>query len=168
MRICYRKRNGALVPWQRFAKQFEAEYADGADLWMERAEERSQNQHKATFAAINEAWKNLREDDAQRYLTPDRLRKHALIEAGYFTSVHYPCASRAEAVRWCQMLARRSPDHRIILDGSTIEERIPKSQSYRSMTKREFAASMNAVLDVCAALTGVPVDELMRNADRAA
>ena len=168
MRICYRWTGNSWVPWKRFAATCDKEFAVGEDAWLERSEERSQNQHKATFAAINEAWKNLREDDAQRYLTPDRLRKHALIEAGYFTSAHYPCASRAEAVRWCQMLAKRNQDHRIILDGSTIEERIPKSQSYRNMTKREFQASMNAVLDVCAALTGISADELMKNADKAA
>ena len=49
-------------------------------------EERSMAQHRYYFASINEAWKNLPEDLAERFATPDQLRKFALIKAGYYTN----------------------------------------------------------------------------------
>ena len=50
------------------------------DIW----EPRSTASHNHEFAWLAEAWRNLPENLADLYPTPEHLRKRALIDAGYY------------------------------------------------------------------------------------
>ncbi len=133
-------------------------------------EDRSTASHRFYFASINEAWANLSEDHARQFLTPDDLRRHALIHTGYANPPqHFVCASRAEAVRLAGHLARITDEYaEVSVDGTTVTRLTARSQSYRAMKRSEFEASKRAVMDYVAGMIGVAPEELAKNAGQAA
>jgi hypothetical protein len=159
-------------PERRFMLACQKAFGEGEIKWLEEVFERSPESHKHYFACINEAWKNLPDDLALQFATPDRLRKHALINTGFFTMLSYPCDTAGEAVRWGQNLAREFPDDEVSMrnDGKSyiVERRMAASQSYKSMSKRKFQESKDKVLGFVSKMIGVSSDELGRNAGRAA
>lgn len=131
-------------------------------------EERSVNSHNHYFASIAEAWKNLPEQYAERFPSAEHLRKWCLVKAGYADERSIACASPEEAAK-VGAFVRPLDDFAVI----TVRENVvkvytAKSQSTRSMDKKEFGESKNAVLDICAEMVGVTQAELAANADRAA
>ena len=123
-------------------------------------EQRSDASHRSFFATVNEAWKNLREDDAERFPTPDSLRRYALIKAGFCDRRDIVCANNNEALKTAGLV--KALDAYSI---TTVSERVVSvwtavSQSKKSMGKQRFQESQNAVRDFCASLLGVSPDNL--------
>ncbi len=131
-------------------------------------EDRSWNSHRHYFAAIKDAWENLPEDQAERFPSPEHLRKYCLVRAGYSNSQTVVCESAAEARRFISLA--KSLDEFCVV---TIREKVAtvftaKSQSVKAMGAREFQDSKRKVLDECARLIGVEPSALAANAARAA
>jgi hypothetical protein len=170
--VRYRWTDGAWVPWRRFAAACEKEFAEGEDRWLEAIEDRSAQSHRHYFACIAEAWANLPEDLALRFPTPQTLRKWALIEAGWFVAMEpFTLTTPSGALRLAACLTKEYPDDRITIDPSdprTVSWKTAKSQSMRSMGKRDFQRSKDDVLDKISELVGVSAEELARNAGKAA
>ena len=127
-------------------------------------EPRSMESHQHFFACINEAWLNLPEALAERWTTPDELRKWALTHTGLRTTREYVARSNAEAQRVAKFETGGDQYCRIEIDGKTVRVHIPRSQSLTSMTRREFQQSKTAVLDVLAQKLGISVETLEANA----
>lgn len=132
------------------------------------SEERSTNSHSHFFAIVSEAWKNLHEDDADRFPTSDHLRKYALVKAGFCDERSIVCASKAEAQRVAAFI--KPIDEFAVVDSSerVVRVRTAKSQSFRAMGKKDFQASKEAVLEVLAAMVGVSGKSLSENAGASA
>ena len=131
-------------------------------------EERSMRSHRYFFASVNEAHKNLPDDLAERFATPDHLRKNALIQAGYRDERTFVAASKAEAVRLAAFLKPIDEYAVVVVRGSTVTSYTAKSQSVRAMGKAQFRESMDKVLDTVAAMIGTSKETLTANAETAA
>lgn len=131
-------------------------------------EERSTNSHKHYFAAIHECWKNLPETLADEYSTSEKLRKHALIKAGYADKQSIVCSNRTEALRLAAFI-RPIDDYAIVtVNGTVVTRYTAQSQSARAMGGKVFQDSKQAVLDIVSAMIGVTPDALSSNTAQAA
>ena len=125
-------------------------------------EERSAASHRHMFAALNSAWMNLPEDQAERFATAEHLRRFALIKAGYCDERSIVCASKAEAQRVAAFIRPMDDFAIVTISEAVVRVFTAKSQSVRAMGKADFQASKQAVLDVVADMLGVTADELAR------
>jgi hypothetical protein len=131
-------------------------------------EERSVNSHRHYFAAINEAWSNLPEDLVEQFPTPERLRKYALVRAGYADERSIVCASKAEAQRVAAFIRPMDQYAVVTVSESVVRVYTPQSQSMRAMGKKAFQESKDKVLNVIAQMIGVSAETLASEARRAA
>ena len=130
--------------------------------------DRSEASHRQYFAAINEAWSNLPEMDAERFATPEALRKYALIRAGWRDERTIVCASKAEAERVAAFV-RPMDEHAVVtFREAVVRVWTAQSQSYRAMGKTDFQKSKDDVLRVVGEMVGVTPADLSNNAGRAA
>jgi hypothetical protein len=140
-------------------------FVDGEEYRLGIIEERSAASHSHFFAALNDAWMNLNEEDSIRFPSVDILRSHALIKTGFSQSQEYICNSKAEAVRLASFLQRLDDYSVVVVSGSAVQRMVARSQAYRSMGKAEFEASKQAVLDYVAGMIGVTTKSLKENAE---
>lgn len=131
-------------------------------------EDRSLASHGHQFAWLAEAWRNLPENIADEYPTPEHLRKRALIQAGYYDEQIIDAGSKAAALRVASAIQIREPFSLVIVRGALVVIRAPKSQSRHAMNAKEFQDSKTKVLEIVSALIGVKPEELTANADKAA
>ena len=121
---------------------------------------RSRKSHDHFFASVSEAWRNLPDDLAARFPTPEHLRKAALIATGYRDERSIVASSRAEALRIAAFVRPLDEYAVVSTAGATVLVLTARSQSMRAMGQTEFQASKDAVLDYIAALIGVPAHQL--------
>jgi hypothetical protein len=153
----------AFEPLGRSKREADAEYVVGQVYKLQTVEERSEAAHRFYFAAVNEAWANLPEPHAWQYPNPESLRKQALIRTGFATQRQYVANSRKEAERFAAFM-RHDIYVLVQIDGNIVTEWTAESQSYRSMGKEKFKASIDAVLGFCASLIGVEPETLREEA----
>lgn len=142
------------APLPRHAKECDARYVVGAVYALEEIQERSAASHKQFFAAVNEGWKNLPDEAAERFPTPDALRKFALIKTGYRDERSIQCASRPEALRVAAFIRPMDEFAVVTVTGATVTVFTAKSQSMKAMGKVEFQHSKTSVLDYIADMLG--------------
>ncbi|MCR9130757.1 MAG: hypothetical protein NXI12_14695 [Alphaproteobacteria bacterium] len=156
----------AFWPANRYQAKLAAEhYGAGELLALEPVEDRSPASHRHYFAAIREAWKSIPEDQASApwALSPEHLRKYALVRAGYADATTTDCGSNAAALRVAWAMKGLNEFAVIAVHESTVTAYTPHSQSARAMGKKAFQESKDAVLNVIAGLLGVTVDQLPKN-----
>ena len=166
--IPFQWQGDAFTPMPGFGKRCDELFVVGQVYRLVEQEDRSAASHRHYFACINAAWENLNEEAVRRFPTPEHLRKFALIRAGYATSVDFPCASRAEAVRWASRLESQIDYAVVTVSEAVVTVWTAKSQTARAMDKATFQASKDAVLDIIAALIGTDPATLSANAGQAA
>ena len=142
----YRWSGEAFEPLPGFRKRADAAFVVGQVYHMETIEERSARTHRHFFALINEAWQSLPEDFAERFPTPDHLRKFALIKAGFADSRQIVAASRSEALRLAAFI-RPIDEYAVVgVSDAVVTVWTAQSQSLRAMGKERFKASKDGVL----------------------
>ena len=135
-------------------------YVVGETYRLDHVEERSTATHNHEFAWITEAWRTLPERLSDLYPTPERLRKRALIEAGFYDELAIDAGSNAAALRVAQGFRAIDDFALVIVRGPAVLMRRAKSQSRRTMNRQEFQASKTAIMQVIAELIGVSVEQL--------
>lgn len=140
----------------------------GEDYSLVPHEDRSAASHNHYFASIAEAHNNLPEHLAERFATPEHLRKFALIKAGYRDERSIVCGSKAEALRVKALIEPIDDFALVIADGAVVTVFTAKSQKLRAMDKKVFAESKDAVLRIISAMIGTDAGTLRANAARAA
>jgi hypothetical protein len=138
----------AFEPLPGFRKRADAAFVVGQVYHMEPIEERTARTHKHYFACVNEAWQSMPDDFAERFPTPEALRKFALIKAGFADSRQLVAASRAEALRLAAFV-RPMDEYALVkmaTDAPVVTVWTAQSQSMRAMGKERFKASKDAVL----------------------
>jgi hypothetical protein len=150
-----------------WVKRAGLQYAEGEVLHIVNQEPRSTNSHKHYFSAVNEAWSNLPEEMAERWPTPDHLRKYALIRTGWCDSHSITCSSRAEALRVAAFI--RPTDEFAVVDvkEAVVTRYVAKTQSYK-MGKEDFQRSKDEVLNFLAGLIGTTKKQLAQAGEKAA
>lgn len=154
--------HSAMIPRRKALA--DRQYVDGQEYRLGVIEERSANSHSHFFAALTEAWKNLPDDLAERFPTPDALRKYALIKAGFYDSSEFICKSNAEALRLAAFLRPIDEYGLVVTRDASVRRLVAKSQSLRAMGREDFQRSKTAVLEIVSALIGVTPKALAENA----
>lgn len=131
-------------------------------------EERSAKAHQAFFATVTDAWRNLPEDQAERFPTADHLRRYALIKTGFANRRDVVCANNNEALRLAALVKTLDPYSLTMVSERAVAIWTAESQSYKSMGKPRFMQSQEAVRDFCASLIGVDPGTLHQEAGKAA
>lgn len=145
------------------------QFVHGEVYPMDVKEERSLKSLGHYHAAIKNAWENLRDEDRythhpktgeveDKYPSPDKLRKWALIKLGYRKERHIVCDTPEQAERLMPMVQPIDDDAIVVLKGNTIKMYTARSQSMHgrnAMTKEEFQKSKTEVLDLLAETIGV-------------
>jgi len=135
-------------------------------------EEASDASRRHYFAIIREAWKNLPERIAgEAYaISPEHLRKYALIRCGYAHAFPKVFAS-VQAAREAAAFIPATHDEFIMatVDGATVTILKARSQKRgpRGMNKGEFQKSKDAVMGFLANLIGVDEPSLIAAGARA-
>lgn len=157
-----------LVPDARTLDHCQREMGLGEVVILERNEEISAQSRGHYFATLNEAWSQLPEVEATRFPTVEHLRAWALIQTGFCDERSITCESRQEAATIAAFV--KPLNHYAIVDVRENVVRVftAKSQSREAMTKKEFQASKEAVLETVSALVDISVDDLRKNAGKAA
>lgn len=166
--IIFQWTGDAMVPRdRRFAYQCDRQFIVGSEYTLVQHEDRSAASHRFYFAAIAECWRNLPEQIADTFPSAEHLRKWALIRAGYRSERTHVAATKAEALRLAAFI-KPIDDYAIVTtSGLSVTVWTAKSQSVKSMGKKEFETSKQAVLDILAGLIGVKTDDLKAAAEAA-
>lgn len=154
----------AMRPMSRFAKVCDERFVVGERYRMEPVEERSMRSHRFFFASVEEGWLNLPEDLAERFPSPDHLRKWCLIKAGFCN--HYTVAAPdAGKARHIAAVMRKLDGYAVIVpEEYAVTVYTAKSQNLKSMNKIEFQQSKDAVLGKISEMLGVTVEDLKERA----
>jgi hypothetical protein len=158
----------AFAPLPRFARIADKHLVVGEEYRLAVVEERSQKAHNHFFAALTEAWNNLREEYAERFQSVEALRKYLLIKAGFCDQHTLVCSSHAEAMRVASFIRPADEFAVVVVQGNTVVRYVAQSQSKAAMGADRFKASKTAVLDLAADMVGVAPATLEREAGRAA
>lgn len=150
----------AMIPLPRFQKACDAAFVAGERYKLEPIEERSALSHRHYFAAVNDAWLNLRETEAERFATSEHLRKWALIKAGYHDERTIVCSSKAEAHRLAAFIKPMDEYAVVLVFDATVRAYTAKSQSLRAMNRKDFQESKDKVLAILSDMIGVKPAEL--------
>lgn len=148
----------AMVP--KHPRLADRHYVVGQTYNLEVREDRSVASHRFYFASIQSAHDSLPDDLAQRYPSPEHLRKHALIAKGYCDQRTHVCSSKAEALKLASFLAPVDTYAIISVNERVVTFFTAKSQSVRAMPRGEFQRSKDDVLDFIAGLIGTTTDAL--------
>lgn len=158
--IVFRWSGEAMEPLPRFSRMCNRLFTVGELYRQETLEERSIASHNHYFSALNEAWRNLPEDQADRFPNVERLRKWCLIRAGYSDQRSIVCASKAEAQRVAAFTRPMDEFAIVIVSEAVVTVFTAQSQSMKAMGAKVFQESKQRVLDICAQLIGVEPDAL--------
>lgn len=151
--------------WQSRADKH---FVIGERYMMEEVHQRSQASHNHYFAAVEEAWRNLPEDLAQRFPTSEHLRKYALIRTGFCNEQHVVFMTRKDAERAAALIIPLDEFSVIDVRDTTVARYTAKSQRRRAMDKQEFQASKDAVLGLLSEMIGTSPKQLEHHAGMAA
>lgn len=149
-----------MVPLARFKALCDKQYVVHEVYKLDIVEDRSLVTHNHYFACLVSAWKNLPEDIAPRYPTMDRLRRRALIRAGFADERTVVLDTPADAVKVSGVIQTYDEDAVVMVKGRTVHIFTAKSQSMKAMGKDEFQRSKVAVLDEVSKLIGVDATTL--------
>lgn len=157
---------GVMVPRQ--PKAAARWYEDGQLYRLEAREDRSDRSHRSFHAQVREVWESLPDHLADKFASPEHLRKWALMKSGFRNERHVTFGSEEDARR-ATLLVQPMDDFAIVTwAGCVVTVYTAESQSYKAMGKQRFQESKQAVLDVLSKLIGVSVNALRKNAGEAA
>ncbi len=151
----------------RFVWQCDRDYVIGEKYRMDIIEDRSAASHSHYFAAVNEAWLNLPEDQAKRFPSPDHLRKWALVQCGYCHATPSVFSTKQDAITSASMVRKTDKYSVLTVHDNIVTRYEPESQSTRSMDKERFQKSKTAVLDLLATMINVTPKQLEKNSSHA-
>lgn len=160
-----------MVPEPRLLALCRRQFVVGQKYPLEVVQPRNMAAHRGYFAALNEAWLNLNEEDAARFKTAEHLRAWALVQTGFCKETDYPCDSVDEAMFVAKIIRARSGYAIIGRKGTVVKVFDPESQAVYgpdAMPAERFMESKKAVLDLVATMARTTPQDLKRNAGRSA
>lgn len=166
--IPFRWSGEIMEPLPRFTKQCDATFVVGMVYRLAVIEDRSGVSHRHYFAQVREGWMNLPEALGSEFPTDIHLRKRGLIACGYANSRQIVAPSRAKALEIAAFIRPMDEYALVQVEDRVITVWTARSQDLRSMAKKEFQDSKQAVLDWISALIGVKPTDLAENAERSA
>lgn len=124
------------------------------------AEHRSKSSHDHFFAVINEAWKNIPEDMADDFPSPEHLRKWALIKAGFCSETRVVCANNGEAMTLATKAKAMDKYSVVSIDGKAVTIWTADSQRRDAMGRQAFQEAKERALHIISSLLGIDATTL--------
>jgi len=128
------------------------------------AENRSSESHRHFFAVVNEAWRNLPEDLADDFPSPEHLRKWALIKAGFCSETRIVCANNSEAMTLATKAKSMDKYSIVAIDGKAVTIWTADSQRRDAMGRKTFQEAKERALHIISNLLGVDFTILLKEA----
>lgn len=144
------------------------QFVKGESYLLELVGERSYKSHAHYFAALHEGWQNLPHHLLSHFPSAEALRKYLLIKCGYHDVRTVGCASPEEARRMAAFIKPLDEYAIVTTEGVIVQVHTAKSQSMKTMKRKEFQKSKHDVLDALGAMIGVDRRTLDDNAGQAA
>lgn len=166
MALAFRWDGDAMVPLR--PKLADAEFVVGEIYLLDAVHERTINSHRHYFVALAESWRNLPEDQADRFPTVESLRKYALIMTGWRDERTLVAGSKSGAQRLAAFIKPLDEHAVIVVRDFVVRVWTAKSQSLKAMGKADFTKSKGDVLSFVADMIGVPPETLSQEAGKAA
>jgi hypothetical protein len=136
----------------------------GAVHGWQMAEHRSKSSHDHFFACVNEAWKNLPEDMADDFPSPEHLRKWALIKAGFCSETRIVCANNSEAMTLATKAKSLDKYSVVAIDEKAVTIWTADSQRRDAMGRQAFQEAKERALHIISNLLGVDLTILRQEA----
>ncbi len=145
----------AFRPANKFwAGKCDQRFIVGQGYVMDEVHQRSLASHAHYFAELHDLFQSLPEYMAEAMPSEDHFRKHALIRTGYRSTTHHYCKTPEEAER-LEAAVRPYDTYQIVeREGCIVTVHHALSQDMKSMDKKTFEESKEAVLNWCHALVG--------------
>ena len=121
------------------------------------AEHRSKASHDHFFAIINEAWRNLPEDMADDFPSPEHLRKWALIKSGFCSETRIACANNNEAMTLATKAKAMDKYSIVAIDGKAVTIWTADSQRRDAMGRQAFQEAKERALHIISNLLGTDI-----------
>lgn len=138
-------------------------YEKGSRTPMVAHQYRSRASHSHYFAALNDAWANLPDDQKMLFPSAEHFRKYLLIKTGW-CDIHTFVMADADQARRLQRELRSHNEFALVLaKDAVVTQCVAKSQSERAMGKQEFQKSKDDVLSAAADYIGTTKKALMEN-----
>ena len=128
------------------------------------AEHRSKASHDHFFACVNSAWKNLPEELADDFPSPESLRKWALIKAGFCSETRIACANNSEAMTLATKAKAMDKYSIVAIDGKAVTIWTADSQRRDAMGRQAFQEAKERALHIISNLIGTDVTILQEAA----
>lgn len=156
------------VPLPRFMKLCDQYFAVHEEIALVRHHERNMNQHRAYFAALNDAFDNLDHAYDGRFPSADHFREWALCQTEHCDISEEVYSTKKDAMQAARFARKLAPYAVMSVHDNVLVTKHAHSQSVRAMGKEVFEASCRAVLEVVAGMARTTPRELRKNAGRAA
>ena len=124
------------------------------------AEHRSKASHDHFFAIINEAWRNLPEDMADDFPSPEHLRKWALIKSGFCSETRIACANNNEAMTLATKAKAMDKYSIVAIDGKAVTIWTADSQRRDAMGRQAFQEAKERAIHIISNLLGIDATSL--------
>ena len=157
--------DGVMVPLR--PKLADAEFCVGAEYLLEEVKLRSINNHNHYFVRLSELWHSLPDDQAMRFLTPDALRRYALVMTGWRDERTIVAESKAAAQRISSFIKPMDEHAVITVRECVVRVWTAKSQSMKAMGKDDFNRSKQDVLAFVEDMIGVKPEQLAKEGQSA-
>lgn len=150
------------------ARRADDQYVVGERYRMAPFAERSKRSHDHYHACVQEAWKNLPAELADRFASSDHLRKWALIKCGYRDERQIVCDTEDDARKLAAFGRGMDGYAVIVVRANVVIIYTAQSQSMRAMRKAAFQSSKDAVLNLLSEMIGTDAASLSANTELAA
>jgi hypothetical protein len=159
------------MPVPRFAERYEREFQTGKYYTLELVTERSRESHNLYFACVHVALANLQAPLADRFADDDEFRKWCLIKRGFRHQRITVFSSNADAVLGASVAQNLRDFSVTVVEDNVLTVLTAKTQKFRrndpeGMDKKDFEASKEAVIEECAVLIGLSVEQLVAEAKK--
>lgn len=137
----------AMIPLRKFQTLCDNEFVVGEKYTLEAKDMRSIASHNQYFAAIKEYWLNLPESISDNHVSPEHLRKFALIKCGYYDQTSIVVGTKADAGRVAAYIRALDDFAIVTVHECEVRRYTAKSQSRKAMGGKVFQKSKADVLD---------------------
>lgn len=164
--LLFKWTNGVMMPMASDAAR--EQYHEGARYRLAVHQPPSTETRGHYFACIKEVFEQLSDDLAAEYPSTEHLRKRAMIKCGFCTHMDIVCADESAAIQAIAALRAIDEFAYIIQRDNVVRVYRAETQKDNVMGKARFQESKQKVLETLASLIGVSIEDLGKNAGRAA
>ncbi len=139
-------RGNAFYPSRGLLLAMQERYETGKAYVVDIKETRSASSHRHFFAQLKDLWQSMPEAISLQFPTVEHLRASALIATGWYDETQFHMANNDEAMKLASYQKAEDTMKAVAVNGNVVVVRSPKSQSMKTMGRKDFQKSKDDVL----------------------